>query len=146
MLSLKDLHPEQQDAITHIYEVGQTFLIGEMGSGKTATALYALSELLADGEIERVLVVSTGKIVRDVWPKEPDKWKEIAHLTDGVAVLTGQQTEKQRRDIIDGTRQIICINCTLRERTLKVASRAKFGRFSIDVSVHASSFSRSRLC
>lgn len=110
MLSLKDLNPDQEPAITHIYETGQTYLVGEMGSGKTVVMLTAAAELLRDGVVKRVLVVSTSKIVRDVWPNEPAKWKELTYLEAEIAVMTGQHSEAQRNKVIKGDAKIVCVN------------------------------------
>lgn len=110
MLSLKALHPAQDAAITHIYETGQTYLVGQMGSGKTVVMLTAAAELLRDGVVKRVLVVSTSKIVRDVWPNEPGKWVELNYLTDQIGVLTGAQSVTQRKKILASDLPIICIN------------------------------------
>jgi len=73
------LNQEQQDAVTHIYETGKSFIIGQMGSGKTIVALTAADELLRDDVVKRVLVVGPSKPITDVWPKECDEWEHIAH-------------------------------------------------------------------
>ena len=68
------LNQDQQDAVTHIFETGETYLIGQMGSGKTAVALTAACELLRDKVVSRVLVVAPLKVCQRVWPVETEKW------------------------------------------------------------------------
>lgn len=105
-LNTMKLEPAQQDAVTHVYERGQTFLIGQMGSGKTAVALHAAHELLRAGEIERVLVFAPPRVVDDVWPEEHLKWPGL-DLHVGIAV----GTPKQRQAIInDRSNEVICLS------------------------------------
>jgi len=80
------LDAAQEAAVTHIYETGRAYLVGQMGSGKTITALTAAQELLDAGEVTRVLVVAPLKVCKDVWPREGEKWP---HIHDEVAVACG---------------------------------------------------------
>lgn len=80
---------EQQAGATHIYERGETYIIAPMGAGKTVVAYTGAAELLRDGHVKRVLILSTLKICEEVWPHEHLKWE---HLCDGepVALATGK--------------------------------------------------------
>ena len=62
MKSLNLLNTAQHKAIDHIYEYGETFIIGDMGSGKTVVVLAAINDLLKDGHVKRALIFSTPKI------------------------------------------------------------------------------------
>ena len=68
------LSKDQQSAITHVYDYGQAYLIGAMGSGKTAIALHAIKELITDGHVKRALVVAPLKVCEQVWRQENIKW------------------------------------------------------------------------
>tara|TARA_R110000751_G_scaffold10128_1_gene37542 strand:+ start:14153 stop:15511 length:1359 start_codon:yes stop_codon:yes gene_type:complete len=85
------LSPEQQAAITHIYENDCTYLIGQMGSGKSVTALTAAAELLGDKAVQRVLVVAPLRVANDVWKREHTGWAHLNHLTVGIASGTALQ-------------------------------------------------------
>lgn len=79
------LSTEQQAAVTHIYETGESYLIGQMGSGKTVVALTAAAELLRAGEVSRVLVVAPPRVVNDVWRHECAGWAHLHNLDVGIA-------------------------------------------------------------
>lgn len=97
------LNKDQENAVTHIFDTGETYLVGQMGSGKTAVALTAAAELLKEGEVSRVLVVAPLKVCQDVWPVEARKWGDYF-----VTVCTG--TVKQRLNVVSGEDKIICVN------------------------------------
>lgn len=96
----------QQDAITHIYETGETYLIGQMGSGKSVVALTAAAELLAAGVVTRVLIFAPKKVANDVWRHEHKTWEHLKHLTVGIATGTAQE----RLNVIIGPADIVVIN------------------------------------
>lgn len=52
-----------------------------MGLGKTVSTLTALSDLLAEGKITRVLLIGPLKVVQGVWRQEARKWEHLRHLT-----------------------------------------------------------------
>lgn len=112
MNSLSILNDKQQEAITHLYETGELYLIGQMGSGKTVVMMAAADELLRDGVVKRVLVVSTPKVVRTVWPTEPGRWRELAHLEGCIGVITGGTKKADRAAILADADQypIVCVN------------------------------------
>lgn len=104
-------HPEllcqaQQDAITHIYEYNSTYLIGQMGSGKSVVALTGAAELLKAGEVQRVLVVAPKRVANDVWRHEHTTWTHLEWLM--VTIATG--TPAARIDAIDSGAKIVVIN------------------------------------
>lgn len=106
MKSLDLLGAEQQDAITHIYEHDATYLIGQMGSGKTVVALTAASELLTAREVSRVLVVAPPRVVKDVWVDEHEGWEHLHHLN--VALAVG--TPEERLNVLRGSAEIVAIS------------------------------------
>jgi len=85
MAALLQLNKEQQDAVTHVYEYGQTYLIAPMGAGKTAVALTAMDELIRDLAVKRVLVIAPLKVCQQVWQAEAVKWQVDKRLNIGLA-------------------------------------------------------------
>ena len=73
-------HDYQQYAIEFILTHEIVALLLDMGLGKTAITLTALSYLLFDSfEISRVLVIAPLRVARFTWPQEIQKWE---HLKD----------------------------------------------------------------
>ena len=69
----KDLSEQQQEAIDFIYARDYSLLLAGTGTGKTIISLTAISELLADEHINKVLIITPAKVVSN-WLKENDKW------------------------------------------------------------------------
>ncbi len=106
-LSQALLSEAQQDAITTLYESNGLMMYGKMGAGKTIIALIALSELLRDGELSRILIFAPLKVCNSVWKQESEKWEGLDHLSVGIA--TG--SAKNREEVIECKRHnIVVIN------------------------------------
>ena len=106
MLNLKNLTDDQRDAVDRIYENDNTLLVADMGAGKTVVSLTAVSELLRDNEIKRVLVISTIKIATNVWKTETKKWDHLKHLDIALAIGDADA----RSAAIESDNNIVCIN------------------------------------
>lgn len=106
MKSLAILSPAQNEAISHIYETGETYLVGQMGSGKTVTALAAANELLINGVVKRVLVVAPVRVCNDVWRKEHLGWEELRSMR--VSIATG--SKPKRMAALESGANIVAIN------------------------------------
>jgi hypothetical protein len=106
MLTPDLLTVDQQDTIDRLYENDHTLLVANMGAGKTVVTLTALSELLRDKQVSRVLVIAPLKVCNTVWQQEGAGWSHLTHLDIGIA--TGN--EKKRRAVLDAGHQITCIN------------------------------------
>jgi len=63
-----------------------------MGSGKSVIAASAITELLTDNHLKRVLIITTPKIANMVWAQEFNKWEHTHHID--VAVATGSPEER----------------------------------------------------
>lgn len=61
------------------------------GTGKTSTGLEIYDYLRFFGESRHLLVVSTKRVSRHVWPREIQKWENFRHLTCAVAIGTPEQ-------------------------------------------------------
>lgn len=100
---MSSLRPVQEQAITHIYERDESLVFARPGAGKTVVTLTALSEMLRDGIVRRVLVTAPLRVAELVWAQEAAKWEHLRHLR--VAVATGTPKE---RDAADG--DIVVVN------------------------------------
>jgi len=58
LLSASLLSDEQNKAIDRLYNYNETFLVANMGAGKTVTGLTAINDLIKDGVLKKVLIVS----------------------------------------------------------------------------------------
>ena len=96
MLSPNLLTHDQEQAIDRLYNKDETMLIAGMGSGKTIISLTAIQELIAAGELERVLIFAPLKVVESVWRQEACKWSHTNKLE--VQLCTG--TPEQRKVIV----------------------------------------------
>lgn len=86
LLDQSRITPDQNEAIDRLYSHDETFLYAKPGSGKTIIAATAIKELLDDGHLSRVLIISTPKIVKTVWPGEFRNWRHTQHITVDSAV------------------------------------------------------------
>lgn len=115
------LSEDQQKAVTALYEKN-CLLVARLGGGKTIIAATAITELLEEKQINRVLIVTTPKIANTVWPVEFKKWGHTQHVT--LSIATG--TPEQRMAAIKSTDQV----CVITFNTLTWMKKEKlFGYF-----------------
>lgn len=69
------------------------FLAAEMGLGKTAAVLKAIQELLAVGEITKVLIVAPVKVSEHTWPEEIQKWSFAREFR--YSLIIGEEWERK---------------------------------------------------
>ena len=89
MLSREHLHAYQRRAVSFIKDRRRCGLFLDMGLGKTTSALTAVSDLLDEFAIHRVLIVAPLRVANSVWAQEGRKWGHLKHLR--VSVCTGSQ-------------------------------------------------------
>jgi len=94
------IRPVQQQAITHIYERNESMIFARPGAGKTLVTLTALSEMLADGTVRRVLVTAPLRVAELVWQQEGAKWEHLRHLRIAIATGTPAERDEAEGDII----------------------------------------------
>jgi hypothetical protein len=80
MRTKDQLRDYQQRTIHTLYERDGVELVMPMGAGKTASALTAVSELLADEEIRHALVLAPKRVINLVWPDEIANWDHLRRL------------------------------------------------------------------
>lgn len=97
----------QYRGVEHILTRPKCAIWARPGAGKTAIALTAYDRLLMAGLVTKpLLVISTLRIVRDVWPAEPAKWPHLQHLR--IAPVIG--TAVERRDAMAAYADVYTVN------------------------------------
>lgn len=87
MLSRDDMHDYQRRAVDFIKDQRRCALFLEMGLGKSVSTLTAISDLLDQFAVHKVLVIAPLRVANSVWKQEASKWSHLRHLD--VVVCTG---------------------------------------------------------
>lgn len=96
-------HPYQRRAIAFIKEHPRCCLFLDMGLGKTVSTLTALSDLIDEAEVRKVLVIAPKKVAESTWSQEAGKWGHLG----GLRAVQVMGTEKQRKTAMaDGSGDI----------------------------------------
>ena len=113
----------------------------DMGSGKTASVLTAVRDLLDVFEIEKVLVVAPVLVAKTVWPDEIEDWEHLQALSytllrvedsDPDVLRAGREAVRNRPNGMD-TREVT----ELRNRAQMMEKEAKMRRLvSEDTEIH----------
>lgn len=82
-------------------EVAAIFL--ECGLGKSVITLTAIKNLIAKGEVKKVLVIAPLRVGKTTWPDEIEKWEHLKGLTYSVAIGTVKERESALRKNTDIT-------------------------------------------
>lgn len=82
-------------------EVAAIFL--ECGLGKSVITLTAIKNLIANGEVKKVLVIAPLRVGKTTWPDEIEKWEHLKGLTYSVAIGTVKERESALRKNADIT-------------------------------------------
>ena len=106
-LAERDLHDYQRFCVEFIEAHPQCGVFLDMGLGKTAIALTAVSHLLYDSfEVSRVLIIAPLRVARDTWVAELGKWE---HLT-GLRLERVLGTPKERIAALSRRAELYVIN------------------------------------
>lgn len=106
MLCRKQLHDYQHFAAGYIIEKQRSFLMLDMGLGKTISTLTAITDLLDSCTVNRVLIVAPLRVAQSVWKQETVKWSHTKHLSVSLAL----GTPTQRKAAIFSDSEICVIN------------------------------------
>ena len=79
-------HEYQEYATKFIEENEESAVFLECGLGKSVITLTAIKNLMARGEVSRVLVIAPLRVGKTTWPEEIGKWDHLAGLTYAVAI------------------------------------------------------------
>ncbi|RTL05687.1 DEAD/DEAH box helicase [Candidatus Dependentiae bacterium] len=96
-----DLHKYQRKAVKFILKKLKCGLFLDMGLGKTATTLTAISDLLDEFRVSNVLIVAPLKVANNVWKQETRKWEHLRHLKVRIATGSEKRRLKQLRKPAD---------------------------------------------
>ena len=92
-LNRDDFHGYQERMVDWILDKPSCALFAEMGLGKTAPTLTALSILMDQYEVGKTLIIAPLRVARSVWPKEVKKWKHLRYLEPEINLLSGLTPE-----------------------------------------------------
>lgn len=107
MLSREDLHGYQIEAYDFMKSKLRCAAWLDLGLGKTATALTAISDLIDEFDVSRVLVIAPLRVAGKTWPDEVQKWAHLRHLRIRSAV--GPQKARLAA-LYDKSAHIVTIN------------------------------------
>lgn len=93
MLRRSDLHAYQVKAIEYAKVKLKCALFLDLGLGKTTITLTAISDLLDDFAVERVLIVAPLRVANTVWKSEARLWDHLKHLD--IVICTGSASERR---------------------------------------------------
>ena len=85
-------HEYQEYATKFIEDNEESAVFLECGLGKSVITLTAIKNLMARGEVSRVLVVAPLRVGKTTWPEEIGKWDHLGGLT--YAVVIGSVAER----------------------------------------------------
>lgn len=92
MLTIADLKDYQRYTLNYIKSTPKCGVFLQMGLGKTVSTLTAISELIANGEVDNVLVIGPLQVVNTVWNCEHMRWEHLQHLK--VKTCSGNKHER----------------------------------------------------
>jgi len=88
MLNLTDLHQYQRDIANHILKNNGSFVVAEMGLGKTAPTVSAINYLQKEQRFGPALVLAPLRVIYNSWPNELQKWEHLKNMRS--YILHGQ--------------------------------------------------------
>lgn len=94
MLNESNLHNYQRYTVDKIISTPKCGVFLEMGLGKTASTLTAITYLKKQGQANRVLIVAPFRVAEHTWTDELLKWSHLQHLTASKILGTKKQREK----------------------------------------------------
>lgn len=85
-------HPYQSYCISRILDTPALGLYLDMGLGKTAITLTAVSDLIYNRfQVRRCLIIAPKKVAEATWNMEAEKWEHLKHLRFSKILGTQQQ-------------------------------------------------------
>jgi len=89
--SRSEMHKYQELGVSYIKKEKKCGLIIDMGLGKTVISLTAISDLLFEDKVKRVLVVAPKKVANNTWPNEIAEWSHLCYLDYALAAGTPEE-------------------------------------------------------
>ena len=103
---LRDTQHEIADAV---FENDVQMIVAGMGGGKTAAALTAMAELIADGTRNGGLIMAPPFVAATVWDREVRKWEHLM----GYRVVPLVGTPAQRLKLLKKDAEFFTLSCHL---------------------------------
>ena len=91
----------QEKAINFITEHKNAVLFLDMGLGKSSISLTAFTQLKAQGDAKKLLIVAPKRVAEITWPDEIEKWDHTCTLSYSLIVGTPKQREKAVKEDAD---------------------------------------------
>lgn len=107
MRKKSDLRGYQDRAVSWLYGRNYGLYIAPMGTGKTATALTTIGEMIEDHHARHALIVAPKRVAEITWPKELTEWAHFAGLR--AAVCRGSPERRRKTLRTWQTREITII-------------------------------------
>ncbi len=101
MLRRSDLHEYQKRAVEFLVDRPHAGLFLGCGIGKTIITLTAITDLIDEGTVNKVLVIAPKKVAESTWTDELARWNHLSHLTASVILGTAKQREEARKKEAD---------------------------------------------
>lgn len=89
-----NLHDYQNRMVEFIKQTPCCALFAEMGTGKSVSTLTAISDLIDDFDVSKVLIVAPKKVAEITWSDECEKWGHLRHLRVSRVMGTASQRER----------------------------------------------------
>lgn len=93
MTQLLNMHDYQKYAAKRIINEPNVGLFLDMGLGKTISTLMAVSRLIDEFKVARVLVIAPKRVAEHTWTTETSKWSQTSHLS--VTSLIGSKKKRE---------------------------------------------------
>lgn len=105
MLTQDNMHPYQRDIANFIVNHSGSFVVAEMGLGKTAPTAIALHYLQKERGLGPVLVLAPLRVIYNSWPTEFSKWEPLQkanyHILHGAGKdIVHHPTKIRKQDFI----------------------------------------------
>lgn len=99
-------HVYQSNAITFVEGMPRSALFLDMGLGKTSVTLTAVRNMLARGEVSRVLIIAPKRVAERTWSDEAAKWEH----TTGIRFAWIMGTPKEREAALNAPAHVYLTN------------------------------------
>ena len=110
--------PPQKLFIRHLLTHPVAYGAVGMGVGKTASVLYALKELIEEGESKGALIVAPLWVTNLTWMMEPKEWDEFKHLR-----VANLRTEIGRYAYLNGKADLYLCNYEFLPKLVELTKR-----------------------
>ena len=134
--------PYQVQATKFVVKNPESGLFLAPGLGKTIVILWAFHILKRKGIVDKLLVVSTKRIIYLVWPKEIEKW----NLPYTYAIVHGSKAKREKAWALDVDIYLLSFGGLVWLAVQSVASKKRFlnGMLAVDESSKVKTFTAQR--